>query len=190
MAPEFAPWPPATCFIDAEDGIDAALQEVPDSWRLILGLRTRKEVARLGMPVEVLELPPVGERREDLPDMVAGWVDLLAPGTTISPQALSQLCVLALERGLQCLKKALAGALAVARKELSEAHLPPELTTDILLEKVLEAENPLAEAERRVLREVLERCCWRVQDAADRLGVSRVTLWRKLRDHGIAKEKS
>ena len=33
--------------------------------------------------------------------------------------------------------------------------------------------------------EVLDRSGWRMQNAAERLGISRVTLWRKLRDHGI-----
>jgi transcriptional regulator of acetoin/glycerol metabolism len=32
---------------------------------------------------------------------------------------------------------------------------------------------------------VLDRSEWRMQEAADRLGISRVTLWRKLKDHGI-----
>jgi transcriptional regulator of acetoin/glycerol metabolism len=38
-----------------------------------------------------------------------------------------------------------------------------------------------------VLREVVELCGWRMQEAADRLGISRVTLWRKMKDLGIEK---
>ena len=188
MAPEPPAWPPATCFIDSEDGVETSLEGVPEGWRVILGLRTRKEAERLALEVEVLELPSLDRRRDDVPAMIAAWVDILAPGTSISSEALCRLCELALERGLGCLEKALGRALAVAGDEISEAHLPAEASTDALLEMALAAEDPLAEAERRVLREVLERCCWRIQDAADRLGVSRVTLWRKLRVHGIAKD--
>jgi len=37
------------------------------------------------------------------------------------------------------------------------------------------------------LREVLERSEWRMQEAADRLCISRVTLWRKMKELGIEK---
>ena len=42
--------------------------------------------------------------------------------------------------------------------------------------------KPLAALERRVLREIVELSGWRMQEAADRLGISRVTLWRKMKD--------
>jgi transcriptional regulator of acetoin/glycerol metabolism len=39
--------------------------------------------------------------------------------------------------------------------------------------------------ERRLVNEALVACDWRMQEAADVLGVSRVTLWRKVKDLGI-----
>jgi transcriptional regulator of acetoin/glycerol metabolism len=36
-----------------------------------------------------------------------------------------------------------------------------------------------------LLRAALERCDWRMQEAAEKVGVSRVTLWRKMKDLGI-----
>jgi transcriptional regulator of acetoin/glycerol metabolism len=55
------------------------------------------------------------------------------------------------------------------------------------VDELLRTPNPLLAAEGMLIREVLERSGWRVQDAADRLGVSRVTLWRKMRDHSIGR---
>ncbi|RLA18518.1 MAG: sigma-54-dependent Fis family transcriptional regulator, partial [Gammaproteobacteria bacterium] len=69
------------------------------------------------------------------------------------------------------------------RLELSDLPQPSPQT--LFIDHVLESDNPLGALERRLLTEVLERCDWRMQEAADRLGMSRVTLWRKTRDYGI-----
>ena len=45
--------------------------------------------------------------------------------------------------------------------------------------------NALAQAERKVLREVLEGCRWNVSLAATQLNISRRTLHRKLKSHGM-----
>ena len=45
--------------------------------------------------------------------------------------------------------------------------------------------NALVQAERKVLREVLERCRWNVSLAATQLNLSRRTLHRKLKSHGM-----
>jgi len=74
---------------------------------------------------------------------------------------------------------------AAAGERLDETHLPTAGYGTAWVDDVLREPDPLMALERRVLNEVLERCGWRMQDAADRLGISRVTLWRKLKDHGI-----
>lgn len=45
--------------------------------------------------------------------------------------------------------------------------------------------DPLADAERNTLRAELERCRWNVSVAAERLAISRRTLYRKLERHGL-----
>jgi DNA-binding NtrC family response regulator len=45
--------------------------------------------------------------------------------------------------------------------------------------------DALAQAERKVLREVLESCRWNVSLAATQLNISRRTLHRKLKAHGM-----
>ena len=49
------------------------------------------------------------------------------------------------------------------------------------------AELPLADAERQTLLAALERQRWHMTQTAEQLGVSRNTLYRKLRKHGIAR---
>ncbi|EIK93602.1 nitrogen regulation protein NR(I) [Pseudomonas sp. M47T1] len=49
-------------------------------------------------------------------------------------------------------------------------------------------EQPLAEAERTALINVLERQRWHMTHVAEELGVSRNTLYRKLRKHGLSRQ--
>jgi transcriptional regulator of acetoin/glycerol metabolism len=48
-------------------------------------------------------------------------------------------------------------------------------------------EHPLDDAERVVLLNALEQQRWHMTHTAEQLGVSRNTLYRKLRKHGIAR---
>ena len=54
--------------------------------------------------------------------------------------------------------------------------------------EVPQPEQPLAQAERTALIGVLERQRWHMTHVAEELGVSRNTLYRKLRKHGISRQ--
>ena len=177
------PNPPGTLFVDGGDW--TGLCAVAPSGLRIIAAVPRQARVETALPVEVLELPLLGERREDLPLIIAAWVDELSPGLRVAPGALQRLCGIAAERGMERLQEVLAVAVGAAGDRVDEEHLPALPDTSELLEQLLEERDPLAALEERLLREVLERCGWRMQEAADRLGISRVTLWRKLREHGI-----
>ena len=49
------------------------------------------------------------------------------------------------------------------------------------------SEFPLDDAERLALLNALEQTRWHMTHTAEQLGVSRNTLYRKLRKHGIAR---
>jgi transcriptional regulator of acetoin/glycerol metabolism len=57
----------------------------------------------------------------------------------------------------------------------------PQATVETL------AERPLDDAERLALLDVLERQRWHMTHTAEQLGISRNTLYRKLRKHAIAR---
>ncbi|HXF96370.1 MAG TPA: helix-turn-helix domain-containing protein [Gemmatimonadales bacterium] len=46
----------------------------------------------------------------------------------------------------------------------------------------------LAERERQAIVETLEATRWRLAEAARRLGISRTTLWRRLKAYGLSRE--
>ncbi|RMF83134.1 MAG: hypothetical protein D6739_07640 [Nitrospirae bacterium] len=87
-------------------------------------------------------------------------------------------------------RRGLGEALAAAERALA-APDPGEAPEEgdgrgaLPLGDILSGGDPLRRAEAEVVRAVLERCGWRVGEAAARLGISRVTLWRKLKQHGI-----
>lgn len=179
-------WPPGTMF-DAGATASAALGAPPPAgWRVIAAAPASADgAAGSELPCERIALPTADEVAEDLPLIVAAWVHQLAPDLGIRPQALERLSRMARELGFERLQGVLLAAVAVAGDELDEAHLPGDGYGTAWVDEVLREPDPLTALERRLLDEVLQRCGWRMQEAAERLGISRVTLWRKLKDHGI-----
>ncbi len=178
-----SPWPPGTMYASDDEASDMFDGNRPEGWRVVLGGTCTAEDSTL----EVLALPSVEEREEDLAAMIAAWVEELSPRTKVSQAALERLTRVVRDRGFEELGSVLTSALAVAGDCVEEGHLPVDGYQTAFVDELLRAPNPLAALEERLLREVLERCGWRMQDAAERVGISRVTLWRKMKDLGIEK---
>lgn len=181
---EITAWPPGTMYADGGSTKSLLESAPPDGWRVVVGA-PRKDDGIVGeLVAEVVELPALEEIRDDLELMVAAWVDQLSPGTTASASALQRLSRLACG-GFEGLERTLVAAIATAGDRIEEEHVDADGYRSYLVDELLNADNPLAALESHLLTEVLHRSGWRMQEAADRLGVSRVTLWRKLKDHGI-----
>ncbi len=179
---EIVPWPPGTAYAWGDDVQSLVQSDRPEGWRLIFG--SRDADIDFG-ELEVLILPSAVDLAEDLDRVIVTWLEELAPGSKVAPGALEKLARLARDRGLEHLEGVLKTALAVAGNYIEEDHLPVDGYRTVLMDELLQAPNPLAALEECVLREVLERCGWRMQEAAERVGISRVTLWRKMKDLGI-----
>ncbi len=178
---EVPAWPPGSLYVDGEP----LLEDPPEGWRVVLGVDGVADLGTWAGRVELFELPGASERRADLPLMLAGWAARLAPGVSLEALALERLCRFALDRGFSLLEPVLMTAVATCGERLTESHLNALGSPAVPVDEMLTSDRPLAALEERMLREVLVRSGWRMQDAADRLGISRVTLWRKLREHGI-----
>ena len=50
------------------------------------------------------------------------------------------------------------------------------------------ADDTLADRERRAIVETLEATRWRLSETARRLGISRTTLWRRVRSYGLVRQ--
>ena len=175
-------WPPGTVYAHGETAESLLESKRPDGWRMVVGGCGSKVD---GSSFEPFEVPPIEAFSEDLTSMISAWVVELAPSKTVSPDALEHLSRMARDRGLEEVERVLNTAVAASCDCIEVKDLPVDGYQTALVDEFLRSPNPLAALEERLLREVLERCGWRMQEAADRIGISRVTLWRKMKDLGI-----
>jgi DNA-binding protein Fis len=179
-------WPPGTAFADASVADSALDVTPPDGWRMIIGVTDERVITGgPNLSYELVALPRPVDLGDDLPLVVAAWLEQLAPRAMVTSGAMARLGRVAMDLGFQGLQRALLQALAVAGDRVDEAHVSLDGCQSVSMDELLEQPDPLAALEKRLLVEVLDRSGWRMQDAAERLGISRVTLWRKLKDHGI-----
>lgn len=149
-----------------------------------------------------IEVPPLRQRREDIPPLA---LHLLGRVTSqhgllcrISPQAMRCLLDYSWPGNVRELGNAIEYAVAVARREtILPEDLPQEIRDSSVADSAAQAVSapakvaalqPLAsasqsaEAEKELLLAVLEKHHWKRAEAALALGLSRSTLWRKMRE--------
>jgi transcriptional regulator with GAF, ATPase, and Fis domain len=144
-----------------------------------------------------IELPPLRERREDIEPLAR---HLLARANVrsgravrLTPDAMRALLRYDWPGNVRELQNALEFAVAVsAGQSLQPEDLPPEIVDPGNGTKPLPVTgpgftNPSSGEERERLREVLEHHRWNRAPAAEALGMSRTTLWRRMRELGLVK---
>lgn len=131
-----------------------------------------------------LRVPSLRDRLEDLPDLAAAILAARAPGVALSPEVLAALAAQPWPGNVRELENALACAVLQSHgEELRPEHLPADLRP---------APTPGARAlaaardERARTLAALEAAQWNRTRAAEALGISRVTLWKRMRRHGLA----
>jgi DNA-binding NtrC family response regulator len=149
--------------------------------------------------VVTVRLPPLRERREDVPTLVAHFLNKLAlrerrAPTAMSPEALKLLTGYAWPGNVRELENAIERAVAVAKGNvILPSDLPPEVgggpepgagaESGGLLGEV--GNRPtLAEVERRYIQLVLSEVGGNKKKAAEKLGIDRRTLYRALERGG------
>lgn len=160
------------------------------------GLRREVEAGRFRadlmyrLRVVPLFLPPLRERVEDIPLLVDRLVAAMNPVrrrkiTSVSAAALDVLARYAFPGNVRELQNVLAYAFVVGDGErLEVSHLPPEVVGADLAGA---GSAPLGDREHGLdeVRDALARTRGNRAEAARLLGISRVTLWRRLRELGL-----
>ncbi len=139
-----------------------------------------------------LEIPPLRQRREDIPLLAAHL--LVRHGgreVTFTPEAMAALMRHDWPGNVRELENALQHALVLSRDGgIGLEDLPPEITAG----RVGAAATGIrdvprgSDQERDLLARTLQATGWNRTRAARRLGIDRTTLWRKLKEFGLEPE--
>jgi DNA-binding NtrC family response regulator len=137
-------------------------------------------------------LPPLRDRREDIPALAEHFLGRsagkLGRELRLSPRALERLLRYPWPGNVRELENAIERASILARSDTVEPDdLPPHVSAGLLLGPSPALPRPitLADAERALILETLERFGRSHSGAAEALGIGRTTLWRKLKEYGI-----
>jgi DNA-binding NtrC family response regulator len=156
-----------------------------------------------------IDVPPLRERREDIGLLASYFLERVERaqgkhGMSFSPEAIGVLERYDYPGNVRELENAIEHAVTLAEGHtITPADLPAMLRSGHLLPERAEraeAARPsvdgadrdgwsLAEVEKDHIRRVLTRHRGNATAAARQLGISRTTLWRKLREYGIARNE-
>ena len=134
-------------------------------------------------------MPPLRERPDDLADSPSTSCERVAVRarrtvTGFTPRALELLLAYRWPGNVRELENAIERATNLASGDvITEADLPAAVT--VTSEGVAQEPSAGGDEERARLLNALERSRWNQSRAAELLGISRTTLWRKLREHRI-----
>jgi len=156
--------------------------------------------------VVTLNLPPLRERRSDVAPLVHYFLDRFAPGKTItiSPAAMEAMFQYDWPGNVRELENCIERAVALGDQEMIEvSDLPPAVCkqkewissgdeADLDFEPAASSNTDLEELERETIQRVFEQVHGDKARARKMLGISRATLYRKLKRYniGIAKAAS
>jgi len=156
------------------------LQEMIDSKRFREDLFFRINV----IPIH---LPPLRERLEDVPLLVAAFTERLRERTGkkitgLSPEAMERFMSYSWPGNVRELKSALEYAFVIAEKgSIGLEQLPHPLVSEPIRHPSKSKESE----EKVALIEALRKSNGNQSEAARILGVNRVTVWNRMRKHGI-----
>lgn len=152
-----------------------------------------------------IQIPPLRERREDIAPLSLNLLSRIAAQNglvrRISPQAMRLLLDYSWPGNVRELANVIEYAVTVAGREtILPEDLPEELKRSPAVSELAEftiskarssasssgGETPFEEVEAARIRSVLDVHQWKRAEAARALGISRATLWRRMRELNLA----
>jgi DNA-binding NtrC family response regulator len=136
-------------------------------------------------------VPPLRERKEDIPQLVANFIDryngrLGKNIQAFSPESMDLIFQHHWPGNVRELENAVERSMVLAKNDVVQVEdLPAEVRfQDDPLHKADSVAN-LDRIERDHVRSVLEKCGWNKFRAAKMMGISRSTLYSKMKRHGL-----
>ncbi len=139
-----------------------------------------------------ITLPPLRERREDIPLLITHFIEKLNKemGKTIdniAPQTMKVLLNYFYPGNIRELRNIIEHAFICSKDNtVLPEHLPRELIREEGRMNIpTTVTSSLDNVEKEWILRMLEKTGWKYTEAARSLGISRTTLWRKLKAYGI-----
>jgi len=144
-----------------------------------------------------IDLPSLARRKDDIPLLVNHFVQKVgakmpAKGITgIETDAVARLMEYDYPGNIRELENLIEHA-AIRSKDgtIRARDLPlPTQTPDEPETQLYQIHSPLETLERDLIIKMLDANEWKINKTAQRLGISRVTLWRKMKEYGVQKPR-
>jgi len=141
-----------------------------------------------------IELPPLRERRVDIPLLASYYMQCAAEAidrefTDIDHEAMQHLTTYAWPGNIRQLKNVISGMVVMhAGPIITKNMLPVEIRTPAGTtpqEETPEGVRPFIEIEKEVMQAALDACKGNVTEAAQRLKISRATMYRKIKEFDL-----
>ncbi len=147
------------------------------------------------LKVVPISLPPLRERKDDIPLLVNHFInrfnqEMGRKVTRISPEVMRILEAYDYPGNIRELENIIEHVMVFCTGDTLEAeHLQKEIqpTRETVISKVVENENPLHAMEEELILNVLNQTKWNYKKTAEKLKMSRTTLWRKIKTYGFEK---
>jgi two-component system, NtrC family, response regulator HydG len=135
-------------------------------------------------------IPPLRERREDIPLLVEHFLDRFnrrqGRAVRLDENAMERLMAHPWPGNIRELEHAMERMVILGEGDTITADdLPLLMASGVRPELAAPNGGSLADTEKTHIREMLERHGWNYSRTADALGISRTTLWRKLKEYGF-----
>ncbi|KAA3611859.1 MAG: sigma-54-dependent Fis family transcriptional regulator [Planctomycetota bacterium] len=144
------------------------------------------------LSVFVLELPPLRERMEELPDLIRAFLEEVDSGLSIAPEALERLCCHRWPGNVRELRNVIRhAALLCEGKQIGISDLPPWLIESCPRQDILNGgswKDKVRCFESQLLASELEKHGGDIDATTRKLGISRSSLYRKIQQHEAEEE--
>jgi len=145
------------------------------------------------LSVVTIDLPPLRERRDDIPLLVKAFLDEFGRENSkqvreLTPEALNVLLAYDWPGNVRELRNAIEQMVVLARAErLTVRDMPAAIrgSADLTKINVVRAGMTVEEAERQLIVQALKETNGNRTKAAQKIGISRRTLHRKLKEFGL-----
>lgn len=140
-----------------------------------------------------ITLPPLRERMDDIPLLIDHFIQKFNSETgkhinNISPKALEVLLTYGYPGNVRELENIIEHAfVCCSSNTILVEHFPKDIYHRSGSEQLKEANGSLDDWEKVLIVKTLEQTGWKYTEASHRLGISRSTLWRKVRKFGLRK---